>query len=119
MVMPPVRTPMEKPMNLISAVFDFSFSSFVTTRIVRFVYVLLLVLAGLMGLMAGFGMVLDGRPAGLILVPVVFFVMAVVFRIWLEVTIVLFRIAENVQQIAQSATGESASRYASSIDDEL
>ena len=89
-------------MQLISSLFDFSFSTFVTTKFARFIYAMLLlgnVVAALAVLVATF-------PFGLVLGPIAFLLFAAFSRVALEVTIVLFRIAENVQAIAEAEQRE-------------
>ena len=84
-------------MSLISSLFDFSFSSFVTTKFVRLIYALLLLANGFLAIMMG----LAFFPLGLVLAPIGFLLGTAFARVGLEVTIVLFRIAENVQEIAR------------------
>ena len=84
-------------MSLISSLFDFSFSSFVTTKFVRLIYALLLLVNGFLAITVG----LAFFPLGLVLAPIGFLLGAAFARVGLEVTIVLFRIAENVQELAR------------------
>jgi len=91
--------------SLVSLLTDFSFSKFVTTRIVKFLYVLSIVLAGLsaLGILVG-GMSRGGGGAvvSLFLAPVAFVVMVLASRVWLEIVVVVFRIAENTAAVARA-----------------
>ena len=95
--------------GLVGTLFDLSFSSFITTKIIRVLYAIGIVLAGLLALgtlLGGFAS--DGGGAailgGVILAPVVFFLAVLAVRVYMEVIIVLFKIAENTSAIAQHVT---------------
>lgn len=87
------------------ALFDFSFTSFVTTKIIKVLYVLILVLAGLTALVytiiafkvsAGFGILtlVIGDPLFIIIV-------MAFWRLVLEAFIVVFRISEDVRALRE------------------
>jgi len=86
------------------ALLDLSFSEFVTTKIIKFIYVLLLVLIAigyLVGIIVGFT-----RDAGsgllMLIVGAIGALVAVIFaRVYMEILIVLFRIAENTTEMAR------------------
>jgi hypothetical protein len=86
------------------SLFDFSFESFVFPRIIRVIYAIVVVLAGIgylggvvyafqMGSMQGIGAVVLG--------PVVIIFYLIMIRAWMEVAIVMFRIYENTNVIAR------------------
>lgn len=86
------------------SLFDFSFRSFITSKLIPVLYALvmigavfyaLFVLVSLSQVARGTGIIL-----GLIAAPIVFFFMVLLGRVYLEVIIVLFRIAESVAEIA-------------------
>lgn len=94
--------------GMLSALFDFSFTNFIATRLIRLLYPLLLGLCGLgaLGTMASivaagsgffgrFGMLIAGALAGV----VVFIVSAVYCRMGAELMIVLFRGVEYLREI--------------------
>ena len=85
--------------------FDLSFSEFITTKIIKVLYVLSMIGAGFWGLTVLFGgfatKSFGGVVGGLILAPIAFIVSIILARIWLETLIVLFRIAENTAKIAE------------------
>ena len=84
--------------------FDLSFSEFITIKVIKVIYILLLVLIGigyLIGIITGF---VRGFGAGLlamILGALVAFLYILGARIGMETIIVLFRIAENTQEITE------------------
>jgi hypothetical protein len=91
------------------ALFDLSFSDFITTRLIKILYVLAIVLCGLGALAmiimgfsesAGLGILL------LVLSPIVFLLYVIMARVWLEIIIVVFRIAENTQTLADKVKSE-------------
>jgi hypothetical protein len=93
-----------------AALFDFSFSEFITTKIIKILYGIALVIAGIATLfmiIAAFSGGTFGRAnvgLGLLVLvfsPIVFLVYAILLRVWLEFIIVIFRIAENTGEIAK------------------
>lgn len=87
------------------ALFDFSFSKFVTVDLVRILYVLAIILAAFGVIAAAVGSFLNyGLLIGIfsLAMGVVVFVLTVlVARVWLEIFVVLFRIADYVREIAE------------------
>ena len=88
--------------------FDFSFKEFVALQIVKYLYILGLVFAGLSALgVAGKGITafrydfFEGLVT-LLLSPVAFILMAVFIRIALEALIATFRIAENTTKLVEN-----------------
>ena len=84
--------------------FDLSFKEFVTTKIVTFIFILAIIIGGLIAI----GILISGISRGvgmafvsLILAPIVFFLYVLFSRIWLEIIIVLFRIAENTTTLVE------------------
>jgi hypothetical protein len=82
---------------------DMSFTQFLTTRIISFLYGLTLVVAVILGIRMvwaafeasvglGFGTLIVGAP-------IFVFIVAVAARLWLELLVVIFRIAENTNRI--------------------
>lgn len=98
--------------GIIGSLKDLSFTEFVTTRLIKILYVLAIIFAGLSGL----GIIAGGLFSGnvvraviaIIMGPVVFVLMVLSARIWLELVIVMFRIAEHTAAIAQGAGAEGA-----------
>jgi len=107
-----------------ASLYDFSFAAFVTPKMVRIIYVIALIAAGLwcLGiLLTGFttfalAMQMQSTPYGtggtglalfafgeIIGAPILFVVFSIVARMQLEVLIAVFRIAENTTAMAQAA----------------
>ena len=95
---------------------DMSFTHFLTTRIISFLYGLTLMVAVILGIRMvwtafevsvglGFGALIVGAP-------IFVFVVAVAARLWLEFLVVVFRIAENTGRIPApgSSPGRSGER---------
>jgi hypothetical protein len=99
------------------ALFDYSFSSFITSRIIKVLYVLTTIVVGLWTLViilvafkasSAFGIF-----ALLIGGPILFVIMMIYARVTLELLIVIFRIHENVHEINQRAGGAVGNPVAS------
>ena len=105
---------MDEPHGFLSTLLDTSFSSFITAKFIRILYILVLLLGvimafvyllGFTGALSGF---MNGFIAFIFAIPVAVICAAlwVVFmRIWLEIVIVIFRMAENMQILADRARG--------------
>lgn len=98
----------QKP-SFFSALFDFSFSDFVTPQIIGVIYFLLMVLVGIYSVIMLFtisavapGGFLLGLPAAALM----FIVSLVLGRMGLEVAVALFRIAQNSTRIARNSEAE-------------
>ena len=90
--------------GFIGRLFDLSFNEFITTKIITVLFVIAIVCSGLGGLGVMFAMFAKksflGVVGGLVLGPLVFLLYVILARVWMEVLIVLFRIAENTAKIA-------------------
>jgi len=96
---------MNEQKGFFAALFDFSFSEFITSRLIRILYALKLIVAALIALMimvVGFRSGFFAGIGGIILAVLFFFIIAIVARVWLEILIVIFRIAEDVHKLAES-----------------
>ncbi len=105
---------MEPRKGFFEALFDFSFSEFITTRLIRLLYVVALVVLGLVTIVSIFTGFVEGLGTGLlrlILSPIFFVLGAIVARIYLELIIVIFRIAEHMKRLVAltEARGEAPS----------
>lgn len=96
------------------ALFDFSFSAFVTTKMIKFLYVLwmlgviVIILGGLIGgvmeMTSRYGSVLTGLLA-IIFSPVAALLWLIIGRMYFELIIVAFRIAEYLEEINRKTKG--------------
>ena len=92
-----------------SAIFDFSFTEFISIDLIRVLYVFAFIVAGftMVGtIFAGFSNSFWWGLGSLIMAPIVFFMIVFLARISLETMIVLFRIAENTKQTAENTKTE-------------
>lgn len=93
---------MEKEVKgFFEAIFDFSFSDFVTTKLIRFIYGAAIFLGGLFGIasiIGGFSRDIISGIIALILASVLYTLGIVVLRIWLELVMVIFKIEENTRR---------------------
>jgi hypothetical protein len=89
--------------NIFSVIFDLNFNEFVTTRIIKVLFILAIILAGIWALIIlGAGLASKDATAivlSLITAPLTFFIVVVISRVWLELIIVAFRIAENTSRL--------------------
>lgn len=90
----------------ITDLFDFTFTKFITTSVVRILYGLAMIVAFLSSVV----MIISGfsngfwQGLGMSVISLLAFILCVaVARVWLEVLIVIFRIAENTQKLADKA----------------
>ena len=92
--------------NFFASLFDFSFSSFVTLRFIKVLYVIFMVFAGLIGLAVLITFASQGGVSiliALILAPIAFFLYLLIYRVLLEFIVVIFRIAENTSIMASNS----------------
>lgn len=96
--------------TMLGGLLDFTFTEFVTTRIVKFVYILHLVLSGLFCLAFLFRSLFGGSflsaIGGLLLAPIIFLALALIGRIYAELVMVIFRIAENTGRLVDQKKAE-------------
>ena len=97
--------------GFIRTMFDFSFSQFVTTKVIKFLLVIAMILAAIIAI----SVIVSGFVAAwwkglivLILSPVIYLLIMLVFRIYLELIIVIFRIAENLVSIKENLSAPKA-----------
>jgi hypothetical protein len=90
-------------MEFLGTLFDFSFSEFLTPKIIKILFAIGLVLAAIGALWfigAGFHHSAVAGVIFLIISPLVFLLYALGVRVYLEILTVLFRIAGRVDEIA-------------------
>jgi uncharacterized membrane protein len=98
---------MQDTKGFFGSLFDLSFTSLVTTRIIKVLYVLAIVLIGLYALVFIAGGFSNSTSAGvvvlLIIAPIFALVSLIYTRVLLEVIIALFRIMENTSELVARA----------------
>lgn len=107
---------MNQTTGFLNSLFDFSFTSFLTSKIIKLLYGLSIAVAGLLCLfliMTGFEISSSiGVITLLIVAPLVFFLLVVYARVMLEMIIVIFRISEHAAEVAEQ--GRKGSSQAAS-----
>lgn len=91
-----------------AGLFDFSFTKFVTPRIVAVLYGIGIIATGIAALaivIAGFSNGFGSGIAALVAAPIVFFIYLLFLRVGLETLIVAFKNAESNRQIAENTRG--------------
>jgi hypothetical protein len=101
-----------EPRGFLASLFDTSFSSLITTRVIRVIYIISMVVIGLAALAwtaaafaqsVGFGLLVL-----VIVAPLVSLLYLIYTRVLLEVIIALFRIMENTGELATLQRGALA-----------
>jgi len=107
--------------GFVKSLFDLSFSKFVTGSVVKVLYVLLLIVGGLgaaAGVFGGFASIIAGASSRIggameifmgigtiVLTPIGFVLYIIMVRIYMELLIVVFRIAEHLAEINRKTRG--------------
>ena len=106
---------MEQQKGFIGMIFDTSFSEFVTTRVIKVLLVLAMIVNALFVLaMIIFNFANQGFLVGLlvlILSPLIYLIMMLVSRIYLEILIVIFRIADELRSIRIAQGGAEPEKF--------
>jgi hypothetical protein len=90
--------------GFLGSIFDLSFTEFITIRIIKFLFVLGIILAAigtLLLIVTGFSNGIGVGILSLVLSPLIFLVYVLLARIWCEMIIVMFRIAENTGRLVE------------------
>ena len=91
--------------GFLSALFDFSFTSFVTTRIIKVLYILIMVLVVISALVFTIGAFHASATRGLLVLiigdPLFIIIVMAFWRLILESFVVRFRIAEDVRALRE------------------
>lgn len=97
------NAPAAETKSFVASLFDFSFTSFISTKLVKFLYVLVMIFAAVYALFllaVGFRI---SPVVGLIFLvtvcPLFFLFLVAVYRVGLEIMIVIFRMAEDLREI--------------------
>jgi len=97
------NVPVFKKVNFLQALFDFSFNQFISPRIMKFLYSLSMILAGLMALfliIVGFETSMWlGILALLVGAPLLFLLTVISNRVVLELILVIYRMADCMENI--------------------
>jgi uncharacterized membrane protein YciS (DUF1049 family) len=100
-----------EPKGFFGSLFDLSFTSFIATKLVKVLYVLAIIAAGL----GAIGLVVSAFAYGtaqgvfalLVVGPLLFLLGVIWMRVLLELIVVIFRISEHLAEIAQQGRKEA------------
>jgi hypothetical protein len=113
-----VASQADQAKGLFASLFDFNFTSFITLKFLKVIYIILMAIIGLGAIILFFGFLISGTAAGVLsaifLVPIGAFLYLLVVRVYLESLALFFRIGENTQAIRQSLGGSPGSMPGSS-----
>jgi hypothetical protein len=90
--------------GVLEMLFDLSFSEFVTTRVIKLLFIIGVGIAAIATLAIIVGAFSSGFGRGfltLLISPLLFLLYTLFARIWCEMIIVVFRIAENTSRMAR------------------
>ena len=97
--------PAAEPKGFLGALFDFSFTSFVTPKVVKVLYILIVVVVGLSAVGFALSVLATNVGLGLIVLligaPLYFLVVTALYRITLEFFMVIFRMAQDIRAIRE------------------
>lgn len=95
---------MDHAKGFFGSLFDLSFTSLITSKIIKLLYILSIVVAGIAALSVIASSFAASTTAGifslLIVAPLIFIVSVIYARVLLEIIIVIFRISEHAAEIA-------------------
>lgn len=91
------------------SLFDLSFTSFVTTKLIKLLFVLAIIASalGAIGLIVYTNTRLTPIPSwlGIVLAPIAFFLYVLIARVYMEIIMVTFRMVEYLREIAEQGRG--------------
>lgn len=93
--------PPQQGKSFFARLFDLSFTEYVTPSIIKVLFIIGIVLAGLFSLLVFVSLANQGGGAviaGIILAPLMFFFYVLMARVLSEVYLILFRIEENTRK---------------------
>ena len=91
--------------SFVSMLFDFSFTEFITTKLIKVLYMIGILLVGLWCMVLLLSSFTQGAAAGvlaLLISPIAFIFGVAVLRVQLELVMVVFRIADNTTAMAEA-----------------
>ena len=95
---------MQEKKGFLGALFDFSFSEFITIKLIQVLFIIGIIFSAIVALIfivSGFNISSGAGILFLILSPIIFVLYVILIRIWLEIIIVIFKIAENTKKLAE------------------
>jgi hypothetical protein len=100
-----VNRPEPTQRGFFSSLFDFSFKSYVTPKIIKIIFGVVIAASAIIALFVVAAAFQANAAAGLIVLligaPLIFFFYVILYRVFLEVVMAVFTIAENTTRMAQ------------------
>jgi hypothetical protein len=96
-----------------TSLFDFSFSRFITPSIIRILYIICITISGVVAItsiLSGFRIGMISGIISLVIAPIIFILAVCGSRVFLEVILNVFRIANYSAEVARSTRRRSSSR---------
>jgi len=91
--------------GFLATLFDFSFDSFITTTVIKVLYVLVVIITGLSALLFTYSAFATNTTFGLLTLvigdPLFIIIVLALWRLFLEACIVFFRIAEDIRVLRE------------------
>jgi uncharacterized protein DUF4282 len=90
--------------GFLGSIFDLTFTEFITTRIIKLLFILGIIFAAigtLLLIITGFSKGIGAGILALVLSPLIFLIYVLFARIWCEMVIVVFRIAEHTGRLVE------------------
>lgn len=99
--------------GFLRSLYDFKFTSLIATKVIRFVYALLVILYSILAALTLIGCLASKNGAliffGFIILPILYLLYLILIRIFMEIVIVFFKMGEDVRAIRDSSAGTSPS----------
>jgi len=99
----------EEAKGFFRSLYDFGFTSLITTKIIRFLYLLVVIAYSLVAVLFFISAIVTGKAVGFVLaiifVPIVYLIYLIWTRVLMEILIVIFRIGEDLHQIRRAGGG--------------
>jgi uncharacterized membrane protein len=87
------------------SLFDFSFTEFITPRIIKLLFVLAIIISGIAALVLFVSGIAGGGAGAFLAIigaPLLFLLYVIMARVWLELIMVMFHIADNTDKLVES-----------------
>jgi glycerol-3-phosphate acyltransferase PlsY len=103
---PPGSQPLpDQARGFFASLFDTRFDNLITPGLIRFIYILVMILMTIgyvVAVVAGFNSSGGSGVATLLLAPIFFLLYLILIRVWLELVVVAFKIREATEETARN-----------------
>ena len=97
--------------GFLRSLYDFKFTSLIATKVIRFVYALLVIVYSILAALTLIGCLASKNGAliffGFIILPMLYLLYLILIRIFMEIVVVFFKMGEDVRAIRYSSAGTS------------